>query len=104
VKNGDRWRVLDVSNDGALLVQHLRHHARTRLPAANVERDVEFAYAGTAHRVQGDTVDTAHVLVTDDTTREACTSWPAVPDTEQCCAWPPRRCSMSMPTSPAVPQ
>ena len=54
-----------------MTVRHLRHGAEVRLPAAYVERDVELAYAVTAHRAQGMTVDTAHILVTDDTTREA---------------------------------
>ena len=70
VKNGDRWQVTAVHGDGSIDVQHLHHGGRARLPAAYVERDVELGYAATAHRVQGATVDTAHVLVTDDTTRE----------------------------------
>ena len=70
VKNGDRWQVLATSTDGGLRVQHLGHGGRANLPAAYVERDIELGYAATAHRVQGATVDTAHVLVTDQTTRE----------------------------------
>ena len=71
VKNGDTWTVTQIDKDGSLVARHLRHGAETRLPAAYVERDVELAYAVTAHRAQGMTVDTAHTLVTDDTTREA---------------------------------
>ncbi len=70
VKNGDRWQVVAASRDGGLLVQHLGHGGRAHLPAAYVQRDVELGYAATAYRVQGATVDTAHVLVTDETTRE----------------------------------
>jgi len=70
VKNGDRWRIDAIGADGSLIVRHLIHGGRARLPSSYVERDTELAYAATTHRVQGETVDTAHVLVTDDTTRE----------------------------------
>jgi hypothetical protein len=42
-----------------------------RLPAGYIADSVELAYATTAHRAQGATVDTAHTLVTDETTRES---------------------------------
>ena len=70
VKNGDRWRVHQTTPDNGMQVEHLGHRGRALLPSAYVERNVELAYAATAHRVQGATVDTSHVLVTDDTTRE----------------------------------
>jgi hypothetical protein len=41
------------------------------LPAAYVAEHVELAYASSAHRAQGRTVDTAHSFVTSTTTREA---------------------------------
>jgi hypothetical protein len=41
------------------------------LPAAYVAEHVELAYASSAHRAQGRTVDTAHAFVTSTTTREA---------------------------------
>jgi hypothetical protein len=41
------------------------------LPAAYVTEHVELAYASSAHRAQGRTVDTAHAFVTSTTTREA---------------------------------
>ena len=41
------------------------------LPAAYVAEHVELAYASSAHRVQGRTVDTAHAFVTSTTTRQA---------------------------------
>ena len=40
------------------------------LPAAYVAEHVELAYASTAHRAQGRTVDTAHAMVSSTTTRE----------------------------------
>jgi hypothetical protein len=71
VKNGDRWTVTATHPDGALTVTHHEHHARVRLPASYVARDVELGYAVTAHRAQGATVDTAHVLLGEATTRES---------------------------------
>lgn len=41
------------------------------LPAAYVAEHVDLGYAITAHRAQGVTVDTAHVVVTESTTRES---------------------------------
>ena len=72
VRNGDRWTVTDVRDDGSLVV---RRQARKRggavvLPAGYVAEHVDLGYAVTAHRAQGLTVDTAHVVVFDNTTRE----------------------------------
>jgi conjugative relaxase-like TrwC/TraI family protein len=71
VKNGDTWTVVARHPDGALTVLHRRHHGRVTLPAGYVAEFVELGYAVTAHRVQGDTVDTAHPVITDQTSREA---------------------------------
>jgi hypothetical protein len=70
VKNGDTWRVLARHDDGALVVEHLDHHGRLRLPAGYVADHVELGYATTAHRVQGATVDTAHALIEPGLSRE----------------------------------
>ena len=43
---------------------------RTVLPAEYVAEHLDLGYAVTAHRAQGITVDTAHVVVTPSTTRE----------------------------------
>ena len=72
VRNGDQWTVSDVRSDGSLVV---RRQGRKRggavvLPAAYVAEHVDLGYAVTAHRAQGVTVDTAHVVVSDSTTRE----------------------------------
>lgn len=74
VKNGDRWIVTKARHDGSLTVR--REHSRWRttltLPASYVESDAELAYAVTAHRSQGSTVDTAHAVVhSPEMTRES---------------------------------
>jgi ATP-dependent exoDNAse (exonuclease V) alpha subunit len=66
VKNGDTWTVIDSHDDGSLTVQ--RRGARGRrgrvaLPADYVAEHVELGYAITAHRAQGATVNTAHLVV-----------------------------------------
>ncbi len=63
VKNGDTWTVLDAHSDGSLLVQRGGGSTAITLPAAYVADHVELAYATTAHRAQGSTVDTAHVVI-----------------------------------------
>ena len=72
VRNGDRWTVTDVRDDGSLVA---RRQARKRggavvLPADYVAEQLDLGYAVTAHRAQGLTVDTSHVVVSDSTTRE----------------------------------
>ncbi|MFI6678740.1 MobF family relaxase [Kribbella sp. NPDC050470] len=68
VKNGDHWTVIHRWPDGSLTVQNPTGDTVT-LPTAYVQESVELAYATTAHRAQGATVDTAHLLVTDHLTR-----------------------------------
>jgi conjugative relaxase-like TrwC/TraI family protein len=71
VKNGDRWRVTDIRRDGAVVVKRIgARGGRTALPAEYVAEHLDLGYAVTAHRAQGITVDTAHVVVTSSTTRE----------------------------------
>lgn len=72
VRNGDRWRILGVGRDGSLHVERSSGcpGAAVTLPAAYVAESVELGYAVTAHRAQGVTVDTAHVVVSASTTRE----------------------------------
>lgn len=67
VKNGDRWTVEGVGADGSLLVRRLRGRCVVALPPHYVAADVALGYALTAHRAQGVTVDTAHVVVTGPT-------------------------------------
>ncbi|WP_210651550.1 AAA family ATPase [Nocardioides sp. SYSU D00065] len=71
VKNGDRWLVTDIRRDGSVLVKRLdARGGRTVLPPEYVAEHVYLGYAVTAHRAQGVTVDTAHIVVTASTTRE----------------------------------
>ena len=68
VQNGDHWTVIRRWDDGSLTVQN--HDLQTiTLPAAYVRESVELGYATTAHRAQGATIDTAHLLVTEQLTR-----------------------------------
>ena len=71
VRNGDRWTVTATDQDGAMAVQRAKGGGTVVLPAAYVAEHVELAYASSAHRAQGRTVDTAHAFVTSTTTREA---------------------------------
>ena len=70
VKNGDRWTVTATSDDGSMTVRRANGTGEVVLPADYVARHVELAYATTAHRAQGRTVDTAHAMVSPTTTRE----------------------------------
>jgi conjugative relaxase-like TrwC/TraI family protein len=68
VQNGDHWTVIHRWPDGSLTVQNHAEESVT-LPSTYVQESVELAYATTAHRAQGATVDTAHLLVTEQLTR-----------------------------------
>ncbi|NUR97930.1 MAG: relaxase domain-containing protein [Kribbellaceae bacterium] len=68
VQNGNRWTVIHRWNDGSLTVENDDLQTVT-LPSTYVRESVELAYATTAHRAQGATVDTAHLLITDKLTR-----------------------------------
>ncbi|MDA8283524.1 MAG: relaxase domain-containing protein [Actinomycetota bacterium] len=70
VRNGDRWTVTATHDDGAMTVTRLGGTGTLLLPACYVAEHVELAYASSAHRAQGRTVDTAHAMVSPTTTRE----------------------------------
>jgi conjugative relaxase-like TrwC/TraI family protein len=71
VRNGDQWIVTATQSDGTMIVKRAtRRGGSVVLSAAYVRAHVELAYASTAHRAQGRTVDTAHAMVTPTTTRE----------------------------------
>jgi len=65
VANRQTWTITAIGADGRLV---LRGHARQRqVPAAYATRFVELAYATTVHGAQGDTVDRAHLAVSETT-------------------------------------
>ncbi|MHB8190667.1 MAG: MobF family relaxase [Ferrimicrobium sp.] len=70
VKNGDRWRVMATHEDGSMTIKRVGGGGEVVLPADYVAEHVELAYATTAYRAQGRTVDTAHAMITNGTTRE----------------------------------
>ena len=74
VTNGDRWTVTGANREGSLTVRRAgrRHGPKVTLPADYVAEHVELAYATTAYRAQGATVDTAHAIVQPGMTRETC--------------------------------
>lgn len=65
VKNGDRWVVLRHRSDGSLTVRRagIDRGSAVTLPGDYAAEHVELAYAITAHRAQGITLDTAHSVV-----------------------------------------
>lgn len=71
VKNRDRWIIEHVHRDGALTVRRHNSPGRTKLEAGYVAKCVELAYAGTAHAVQGSTVDIARTLSAPGTNAES---------------------------------
>jgi hypothetical protein len=74
VRNGDHWQIDEVHRDGAVTVSgHGREASagRVRLPADYVADHLQLGYAVTAHRAQGLTVDTSHVIATPTMTRSA---------------------------------
>ncbi|PRY63312.1 conjugative relaxase-like TrwC/TraI family protein [Knoellia remsis] len=72
VHNGDAWTITGVRDDGSVTIRQAgrRFGGSIVLPTAYVVEHVDLGYAVTAHRAQGVTVDTAHVLVEPTTTRE----------------------------------
>jgi len=70
VKNGDEWTVSATHANGSMTVTRRSGHGTVDLPASYVTEHVELAYASTAHRAQGRTVDTTHAFASPTTTRE----------------------------------
>ena len=72
VKNGDCWLINDIRGDGTIVVDRLDpgRRGKTVLSLEYVGQHLDLGYAVTAHRAQGITVDTSHVVVTPSTTRE----------------------------------
>lgn len=70
MKNGDRWTVLGLHENGDLSVQHTRHGRTVRLPGDYVQASTELGYACTVHTAQGVTADTMHGLATGSESRQ----------------------------------
>jgi len=75
VRNGQQWSVERARTDGSLTVRllgsdGLEGAGQVTLPAQYVAHHVDLGYATTAHRAQGMTTDTAHVLAGAAMTRE----------------------------------
>jgi hypothetical protein len=70
VKNGDRWTITHVGQDGGLTVRHIRSHRSVRLPAEYVRASTGLGYATTIHAAQGVTADTMHGLLTGQESRQ----------------------------------
>jgi conjugative relaxase-like TrwC/TraI family protein len=70
VTNGDVWTVIGRHPSGAAVVRRHRDGDTAVLPADYLARHAHLAYAITAHRAQGVTVDRCHALVTADTSHE----------------------------------
>ncbi|WP_136571307.1 MobF family relaxase [Nocardioides sp. GY 10127] len=80
VRNGDRWLVTAIHEDGAVTVRRRDTHrdrATTAgralsvvLPASYVREHTSLGYASTVHAAQGLTVDTTHAVLSGRETRE----------------------------------
>jgi hypothetical protein len=70
VVNGDVWTVIAVHPDGAADVRRHADASTITLPAEYLAEHTHLAYATTAHRAQGMTVDACHAAITADTSHE----------------------------------
>lgn len=69
VKNNDEWTVAGINPDTGDIVA-VSGEEYVTLPADYCREHVQLAYATTAHRSQGRTVDTAHTIVDSSASRE----------------------------------
>ncbi len=70
VKNGDRWTVQHVHDNGALQVQHLATGRHVLLPAEYAREHVALGYANTVHSAQGSTAEVCHTVATGAESRQ----------------------------------
>jgi conjugative relaxase-like TrwC/TraI family protein len=70
VKNGDRWIVESVADNGQIRVKHLTLRRSITLPARYVRESVELGYASTVHGAQGMTTGRSHVIATGQESRQ----------------------------------
>lgn len=69
VKNNDEWVVADIDDTTGDIIA-VSGDEKVTLPASYCREHVQLAYATTAHRSQGRTVDTAHTIVDNSASRE----------------------------------
>ncbi|MEV0712747.1 MobF family relaxase [Nocardia aurea] len=69
VRNGYRWRVRFVHDDGAVTATHIGSGRLVVLPADYVREHVGLGYANTINSAQGTTVDRCHGVLTGRETR-----------------------------------
>ena len=65
IANRETWTVIGLAPGQELVVESTR--GRRQLPAGYVAEHLELAYASTAHGAQGETVTSAHVVISDQT-------------------------------------
>lgn len=65
IRNGTQLSVEEIKPDH-IYARRSDNHALIKLPRTWVEENVELGYAITAHRSQGTTVDTGHVVIPED--------------------------------------
>jgi hypothetical protein len=72
VRNGDRWTVAEVLDDGALALRRAgrRWGGTVVVPAEYAAKHLDLGYAITSYRAQGITVEASHVLADASMTRE----------------------------------
>lgn len=70
VKNGDRWQVAAIGEDGSVRACHERLGTIVTLPADYVASSVDLGYASTIHGAQGQTVHSSFVLIRGEETRQ----------------------------------
>jgi len=70
VKNGDRWTIIAIGQNGDLTVRHNRSRLSVRLPADYVHTSTGLGYATTIHTAQGVSADTMHGLATGQESRQ----------------------------------
>lgn len=72
VRNGDRWTLVEVRDDGSVVVRRpeAKYGNTIVLPAAYATEYLDLGYAVTTYRAQGLTVDTSHLITGPGMTRE----------------------------------
>jgi conjugative relaxase-like TrwC/TraI family protein len=70
VKNGDRWTITGIGQNGDLTVRHNRNRRTVCLPADYVHNSTCLGYASTIHAAQGVSADTMHGLLSGQESRQ----------------------------------